>query len=89
MISEYFIYDPDYAFLNLGVVSVIKEIEYMNFLNEVFGTTLKWYSMGEMVTTCPKVNYKMNYKPGEVLDMYTFKWIKLTDEILEKMKLIS
>jgi arginyl-tRNA--protein-N-Asp/Glu arginylyltransferase len=30
--SGYFIYDPDYAFLNLGVVSVIKEIEYMRFV---------------------------------------------------------
>jgi arginyl-tRNA--protein-N-Asp/Glu arginylyltransferase len=35
--------------------------------------------MGEMVKTCPKVNYKLNYKPGEVLDMTTFKWLKVEE----------
>ena len=30
--SAYFFYDPAYSFLNLGVVSAIRELEYMNLL---------------------------------------------------------
>jgi arginyl-tRNA--protein-N-Asp/Glu arginylyltransferase len=32
--SDYCIWDPDYAFLSLGVVSAIREFEYMKFLRE-------------------------------------------------------
>lgn len=32
--SSYFAYDTDYKFLNLGVMSVIREMEYLNFLRK-------------------------------------------------------
>lgn len=32
VVSCYYIYDPDYKFLNLGVVGVLREIEYMNLV---------------------------------------------------------
>ena len=43
MNSAYFIYDPEFKFLNLGVVGAIREIEYMNKIREEFNPKLKWY----------------------------------------------
>ena len=34
MNSAYFIYDPEFKFLNLGVVGAIREIEYMNKMRQ-------------------------------------------------------
>ena len=59
--SGYFIYDTDLKFLNLGVMSVIREIEYMRFINKGFNPDLQYYMLGDIVSTCPKVNYKLNY----------------------------
>ena len=41
--SQYFIYDPDYSFLCMGVVGAIHEIEYMKMVQENFNPSLKWY----------------------------------------------
>ena len=38
--SAYFIYDTDYKFLNLGVMSVIREIEYMRMVQKNFNPNL-------------------------------------------------
>ena len=41
--SQYFIYDPDYSFLCLGVVGAIHEIEYMRLVNQKFNPDFRWY----------------------------------------------
>lgn len=56
--SGYFLYDPEYRFLNLGVVGALKEIEYMRKLKS---PQLVWYILSDMVPVCPKVNYKIQY----------------------------
>ena len=61
MNSAYFLYDPDYMFLSLGVVGAIREMEYMNMVIKNFNSELTFYQLGEMVPCCPKVNYKLNY----------------------------
>ena len=40
MSSNYFIYDPDYLHLNIGIVGVIVEIEYMRMVRERFNPSL-------------------------------------------------
>ena len=62
--SDYFIYDPEFSFLHLGVVGAVMEMQYMNFLKQAHLPNLRYYFLSEMVATCPKVNYKLNYKPG-------------------------
>mmetsp|Transcript_33500 Transcript_33500/g.32568 ORF Transcript_33500/g.32568 Transcript_33500/m.32568 type:complete len:204 (+) Transcript_33500:58-669(+) len=69
--SDYFIYDPAFNFLHLGVVGAIIEMEYMRLIKEQHLPTLKYYFLSEMVASCPKVNYKINYKPGLVTCPYT------------------
>ena len=59
--SGYFIYDTDYKFLNLGVMSVVREIEYMRMIRKQFNQNLDSYMLGDIVISCPKVNYKLNY----------------------------
>ena len=59
MNSAYFVYDPDYSFLNLGIVGAIIEIEYMRMIKMKYNPHMKFYHLGELVITCPKVNYKL------------------------------
>ena len=48
MSTLYFVFDPDYSFLKLGVVSVLKEIEFMRFLNEKYNYGLKYLILGDL-----------------------------------------
>ncbi len=88
LVSCYCIYDPDYSFLSLGVVTVIRELEYMRYLKQNHLPHLKYYQLGEMVLTCPKVNYKLNYKPGFVLCPRT-KTVVAVDAVMDQMKMIA
>jgi arginyl-tRNA---protein transferase len=41
--SAYFLYDPEYSFLNLGVVGAIRELEFMRMAKKKFNPHLKYY----------------------------------------------
>ena len=69
--SGYFIYKSKYAYLNLGVVGAIMELEFCRKLSEMWQPSLKFFHLGELVQDCPKVNYKLNYQPGQVLCPYS------------------
>ena len=87
-VSGYCIYEPDMNFLQLGVVTAVKELEYMRMVREKYNPNLKWYQLGELVITCPKVNYKLNYKPGYLICPRTHKMIP-EEECMEKIKIIA
>ena len=80
-ISDYCYYDPDYSFLDLGVITAIREIEYMKSFNKLIDNNFIYYTMGEMCQTCQKLKYKGNYRPTEIMDNFTGKYIYLTEEI--------
>jgi len=47
--SAYFMWDPDYKFLNMGTVGAIVELEYMRLLRMKYKkSNLKWYHLGEL-----------------------------------------
>lgn len=71
--SVYFIYDPDYAFLGLGKYSVFREIALTQEYNEKY-EKLKYYYMGFYIHSCPKMNYKGNYAPSDLLDPISYTW---------------
>ena len=81
LISDYCYYDPDYSFLDLGVITAIREIEYMKSFNSLIDNTFIYYSMGEICQSCKKLKYKGNYFPTEIRDHYTGQYIYLTEEI--------
>jgi arginyl-tRNA--protein-N-Asp/Glu arginylyltransferase len=41
--SAYFLYDPDYMFLNLGVMGAIREIEFIRMVRIKHNPDLIWY----------------------------------------------
>jgi arginine-tRNA-protein transferase len=41
--SAYFIYDPDYKFLNLGVMGALRELEYMRLVRSFDKNKYEWY----------------------------------------------
>jgi hypothetical protein len=79
--SCYCYYDPDLSFLDLGVVTAIREIEYMKSFQNLIDKNFIYYSMGEMSLSCKKLRYKSNYCPIEIMDNYTGAYVLLTDEL--------
>ena len=77
----YCYYDPDYSFLDLGVVTAIREIEYMKSFQELIDKSFIYYTMGEMSHSVQKLRYKGNYFPTEIMDHYTGIYVLLTDEV--------
>ena len=85
--SGYFIYDPDYKFLNLGVLGALRELEYIRLVKSVNPEKYNWYQLGDMAPICNKVNYKLSYKPGTILCPRTKKPL-LYDDVKDKIEML-
>ena len=79
--SVYFFYDPDYSFLSLGVYAALREIGLTQSLNMVL-PDLKYYYMGYYIHSCPKMRYKGDYKPSELLCPVTYFLLKKSLHII-------
>lgn len=83
--SVYLFYDPDYAFLDLGVLSALMEINFINELRVAFdrdGThddtdDFRYYYMGFYVHTCPKMRYKAQYHGSMLLCPVAMSWVPM------------
>lgn len=80
--SVYFFYDPDptYKKLGLGIVSSLKEIEWIQKKQQIF-TDFKYYYLGFYIQNCQKMVYKGDYEPSELLCPNTYQWITLDENI--------
>lgn len=58
----------------------------MRKVAEVYNPHMRWYQLGELVLNCPKVNYKLNYKPGQLICPRTKRMVYFEDV---KQKLID
>ncbi|TPX59513.1 hypothetical protein PhCBS80983_g02385 [Powellomyces hirtus] len=72
--SVYFVYDPAYDKLSLGTLSALKEIVLAESLAKDI-PTLRYYYMGYYIHTCPKMRYKAQYSPSDLLCPATYTWI--------------
>jgi arginine-tRNA-protein transferase len=80
--SCYFIYDPEYRFLNIGVVGALIEIEYMRMVQEHYNPHMRYYILGDLNLNCSKVSYKLNYQPGGLIQCpTTFEWIPVAEAL--------
>ena len=77
--SVYLYYDTDYQFLDLGVFTAIREIEYVKSFHNLIDSNFKYYMMGFYCETCQKLRYKGFYHPTELLDRYTMNYVYLKD----------
>ncbi|XP_040461530.1 arginyl-tRNA--protein transferase 1 isoform X5 [Falco naumanni] len=71
--SVYLYYDPDYSFLSLGVYSALREIAFTRELHEK-APDLSFYYMGFYIHSCPKMRYKGQYRPSDLLCPETYVW---------------
>lgn len=70
--SVYFFYNPKYSDVCIGKYSALREIEYCQKNN------LAYYYMGFYIHDCPKMNYKGQYSPSELLCPTTLTWYDLS-----------
>jgi arginine-tRNA-protein transferase len=59
--SIYFYYDPNFRNYSLGRYSIFKEIELAKEMNK------RWVYLGYSVKDNSSLNYKLNYKPHQIL----------------------
>jgi arginyl-tRNA--protein-N-Asp/Glu arginylyltransferase len=80
--SVYCYYDPDLKHLALGKYTALREIQYC------LDHSLEFYYMGFYIHSCPKMKYKGDYAPSELLCPTTFTWHHLSDclPLLEQYK---
>ncbi|KAJ1139966.1 hypothetical protein NDU88_006327 [Pleurodeles waltl] len=82
--SVYLYYDPDYSFLSLGVYSALREIAFTKKLHET-APALRYYYMGFYIHSCPKMRYKGQYRPSDLLCPDTYTWVDI-EKCLPKLE---
>ncbi|KAM6330274.1 arginyl-tRNA--protein transferase 1 isoform 2-T2 [Podargus strigoides] len=85
--SVYLYYDPDYSFLSLGVYSALREVAFTRQLHEK-APDLCFYYMGFYIHSCPKMRYKGQYRPSDLLCPETYIWTPIEQclPLLERSK---
>jgi arginine-tRNA-protein transferase len=70
--SVYLFYDPAFArdAIPMGKYAILREIEYTRDI-----LRLPCYYLGYYIESCPKMRYKIEYKPSELLCPVTFRWV--------------
>ena len=89
--SVYLYYDTDYQFLDLGVLTSILEIEYVQSFCKLIDNNFKYYLMGFYEENIQKLRYKGFYFPTQLLDRFTMNYVYLKDvqQILREKKYIQ
>ena len=84
--SKYFFWDPDYAFLEFGKISALAEIAFVRNANAHDAVDLRYYYQGYYIHTCPKMSYKAQYKPCQLLCPTTLRWIHFDRSMQDRME---
>jgi hypothetical protein len=71
--SVYAFYDPQLRALELGKVTALFEIEFAR------RARLNFYYLGLYIQRCPKMRYKADFSPAELLCPATWAWVPLDD----------
>lgn len=85
--SVYCFYDPAYRALSPGKFVAMCEIEWIQKAR-LKRPDLTYYYLGFYIQSCPKMRYKGDYRPSEILCPETYKWVPLSKCVaaLEKKK---
>ena len=77
--SVYLFYDPaKFEWLSPGVLSALREIEFVRHAQQTTDA-FRWYYMGYWIPSCPKMRYKGDYRPSELLCPTSLAWFALAD----------
>ncbi|XP_041124343.1 arginyl-tRNA--protein transferase 1 isoform X3 [Polyodon spathula] len=83
--SVYLYYDPDYSGMSLGVYSALRELAFTRQLHKK-APRLRYYYMGFYIHSCPKMRYKGQYRPSDLLCPETYVWVPI-ERCLPKLDL--
>ncbi|GIL75582.1 hypothetical protein Vretimale_15183 [Volvox reticuliferus] len=79
--SVYFFWDTSLASLALGRFSALQEILWVQ-RQVTTSPSLHYYYMGFYIHTCPKMRYKAEYKPSDLLCPVRKVWVRITPQLL-------
>ena len=82
-VSIYFIYDPAIRFMTPGIYTVLVEMDLVQRLQTQCGPRPQYYALG-YYNCNPKVSYKNQFKPQEVLCNETHVFVRM-DTVSEKL----
>ncbi|XP_074532520.1 arginyl-tRNA--protein transferase 1 isoform X2 [Halichoeres trimaculatus] len=74
--SVYLYYHPDFASLSLGSYSALREIAFTRQLQKQ-SPKLSYYYLGFYIYSCPKMRYKGQYRPSDLLCPETYAWVPI------------
>ncbi|XP_042289556.1 arginyl-tRNA--protein transferase 1 isoform X1 [Thunnus albacares] len=74
--SVYLYYHPDFASLSLGSYSALREISFTRQLQKQ-SPKLCYYYLGFYIHSCPKMRYKGQYRPSDLLCPETYIWVPI------------
>ncbi|XP_023130921.1 arginyl-tRNA--protein transferase 1 isoform X2 [Amphiprion ocellaris] len=74
--SVYLYYHPDFASLSLGSYSALREIAFTRQLQKQ-SPKLSYYYLGFYIHSCPKMRYKGQYRPSDLLCPETYIWVPI------------
>ncbi|KAJ2726563.1 Arginyl-tRNA--protein transferase 1 [Coemansia sp. Benny D115] len=74
--AVYFFYDPSWAWLSPGTYGALREMALVHELHRHIDS-LRYYYMGYYVPGCAKMEYKARWRPAELLDPLSFRWMPL------------
>ncbi|KAJ1723323.1 Arginyl-tRNA--protein transferase 1 [Coemansia erecta] len=74
--SVYFFYDPKYSDLSMGSYSSLREISLTRSLHRLI-PSIEYYNLGYYVPGCKKMVYKAHWRPADLLDTISFKWVPI------------
>ncbi|KAM4592175.1 arginyl-tRNA--protein transferase 1 isoform 1-T1 [Odontesthes bonariensis] len=74
--SVYLYYHPDFASLSLGSYSALREIAFTRQLQKQ-SPKLLYYYLGFYIHSCPKMRYKGQYRPSDLVCPETYVWVPI------------
>ncbi|XP_051506728.1 arginyl-tRNA--protein transferase 1-like isoform X2 [Myxocyprinus asiaticus] len=74
--SVYLYYHPDFSSLSLGTYTALREIAFTRQLQKQ-SPKLAYYYLGFYVHSCPKMRYKGQYRPSDLLCPETYVWMPI------------
>ncbi|XP_069546146.1 arginyl-tRNA--protein transferase 1 isoform X3 [Brachyistius frenatus] len=74
--SVYLYYNPDFASLSLGSYSALREIAFTRQMHKQ-SPKLSYYYLGFYIHSCPKMRYKGQYRPSDLLCPETYVWVSI------------
>ncbi|KAI1366115.1 arginine-tRNA-protein transferase [Xylaria arbuscula] len=76
--AVYFLYDESIHDWSPGKLGALREISL------ALEGNYRWWYPGFYIHTCPKMRYKMDYSPQQILNPSTMEWVEVSDEILAR-----